>query len=528
MKILLKKVIYVIPTLLFLMVWSSCRNDIDFVKSEGNLTFSKDTVYLDTVFTNIGSSTYTLKVYNNSERNILIPKIKLQKGFGSNYRLNVDGMTGDIPLSGKEFTNVELLAKDSMYIFIETTIDIQQLVTNQNQYLYTDKIVFGENNTQEVDLVTLVKDAIFIYPQQITSLDGTTQIETLNFDIDGDGTIDETNIQGRFLDENELNFSNEKPYVIYGYAGVNNGDVLTIEPGSRIHFHANSGMIISANASVHSMGMLSDNYETMENEIIFEGDRLEDSFSNIPGQWQTIWILNGSTDNKFNFTTIKNSTIGILCDGNQYDQEKLEINNSKIYNSSNFGLLARGTNIKSENLIINKCGQSSFAATFGGQYDFIHSTIVNYWTTSFRQFPSLLLNNFSQDSDQNIVPNDLNNANFTNCIIYGNDNPEFLLDNFAEAEFNFKFKNCLLLFEDSNNFYTGPYYDFSNLNFYENILLNLNPNFLDPYQNKLQISLESPAAGHGINIGNSNIDILGNQRNSPPDLGAYNAVNFDN
>ena len=40
--------------------------------------------------------------------------------------------------------------------------------------------------------------------------------------------------------------------------------------------------------------------------------------------------------------------------------------------------------------------------------------------------------------------------------------------------------------------------------------------------------MESPATGHGINIGNSNIDILGNQRNSPPDLGAYNAVNFDN
>ena len=66
------------------------------------------------------------------------------------------------------------------------------------------------------------------------------------------------------------------------------------------------------------------------------------------------------------------------------------------------------------------------------------------------------------------------------------------------------------------------------MNFYENILLNLNPDFLDPYQNKLQISLESPAAGHGINIGNLNNDILGNQRNSPPDLGAYNAVNFDN
>ena len=88
----------------------------------------------------------------------------------------------------------------------------------------------------------------------------------------------------------------------------------------------------------------------MENEIIFEGNRLEDSFSEIPGQWQTIWLFNGSTNNKFNHTTIKNSTIGILCDGNKEDENKLEINNTQIYNSSNFGILGRATNIKCENL----------------------------------------------------------------------------------------------------------------------------------------------------------------------------------
>ena len=70
--------------------------------------------------------------------------------------------------------------------------------------------------------------------------------------------------------------------------------------------------------------MPSDNQLLMENEIIFEGNRLEDSFSEIPGQWQTIWLFNGSTNNKFNHTTIKNSTVGILCDGNQEDDNKLE------------------------------------------------------------------------------------------------------------------------------------------------------------------------------------------------------------
>jgi len=109
---------------------------------------------------------------------------------------------------------------------------------------------------------------------------------------------------------------------------------------------------------------LSTDDELLENEIIFEGDRLEPGFSEVPGQWQTIWLFSGSTDNKFDYTTIKNSTVGILVDGNQDDSSKLQINNSQIYNSSNFGVLGRATAITAENLVINKSGQSSFAATY--------------------------------------------------------------------------------------------------------------------------------------------------------------------
>lgn len=524
----MKRYFYFLVSFCFLLLWSSCRKDFNFTPSNGNLRFSKDTVYLDTVFSNIGSSTYTLKVYNTSDENISIPKIKLRNGLNSNYRLNVDGMTGDLQLSGKEFSNVELLAKDSMYIFIETTIDIQSLVTNETQFLYTDAIEFGSINVQKVELVTLVKNAVFIYPQQITNPDGSTVIETLSFDVDGDGTYDETNIQGRFLDDNELTFTNEKPYVIYGYAAVDEGKTLTIEAGARVHFHANSGLLVTNNASIHANGDVSLDSELMENEIIFEGDRLEPGFAEVPGQWQTIWLFNGSTNNKFNHTTIKNSTVGLLVDGNQDDSSKLEITNTQIYNSSNFGVLGRATSISAENLVINKSGQSSFAATFGGNYNVVHSTIANYWTNSFRQFPALLLNNFSVDLDQNFISNALISANFTNCIIYGNDNPELLLDPITDAGFDFKFKNCLVYFNDPNNNFSGPYYNFEDLNFYENMFFNMNPEFLDPQQNKLQIPLNSPAASTGIPIGGLNTDITGAPRSSPSDLGAYNAIDFEN
>mgnify|MGYP000235833269 CR=1 FL=1 len=89
-----------------LLVVSACRTDFETVPSTGQLEFSKDTVYLDTVFTNIGSSTYTLKVYNNSSDDIHIPTIELGRGTSSNFRLNVDG------IAGQYFEDIEIKSKD--------------------------------------------------------------------------------------------------------------------------------------------------------------------------------------------------------------------------------------------------------------------------------------------------------------------------------------------------------------------------------------------------------------------------------
>ena len=77
-----------IITLLILVVLisvSSCdRKDFNTIPSSGKLQFSKDTVYLDTVFTNIGSATYNLKVYNRGNNAITIPRIQLENGNSSN------------------------------------------------------------------------------------------------------------------------------------------------------------------------------------------------------------------------------------------------------------------------------------------------------------------------------------------------------------------------------------------------------------------------------------------------------------
>ena len=517
----MKRVLYFLFTFSVLIFWSSCRKDFEFTPSTGHLEFSKDTVYLDTVFTNIGSSTYNLKVYNPSNTDIVIPTIRLNQGDASNYRLNIDG------IPGKEFSNVELLAKDSMYIFVETTVDIQSLAASAKQFLYTDQIEFDEGgNLQKVELVTLVKDAVFIYPNK----DANGVVETLTFDVDGDGVADETEIQGRFLGDSELTFTNEKPYVIYGYAAVDEGKTLTIEAGARIHFHADSGLLITNNASLQVNGALSTDQEAMENEVTFESDRLEPDFEDIPGQWGTIWLFDGSKDNTINHATIKNAIVGILCDGNQdATNDKLTISNTQIYNSGNFGILGRGTSISGENIVIDNAGQSALAGTYGGKYNFTHCTIANYWTSGFRQFPSLLLNNFVTDQDNNTFTNDLVEANFNNCIIYGNDNPELLLDEQNGSAFNFKFTNCLIRFEDTNNNFTGANYNFDDSSLYENVIFNQDPDFRDPFANDLIIGDNSAANGQGNTTFANQVplDILNVDRTGSPDLGAYQHITFE-
>ncbi|WP_396600870.1 hypothetical protein [Algibacter sp. R77976] len=516
----MKRYLYFIITLGFLMLWSSCRKDFEFSPSTGSLQFSKDTIYLDTVFSNIGSSTYNLKVYNKTDDDISIPSVGLALGEASNYRLSVDG------IAGKSFNNIEVLAKDSLFIFVETTVNINDFTPNGN-YIYTDQIEFDSgSNLQTVELVTLIQDAVFIYPER----DGTTKvIETLTLDIDGE--LIETELQGRELSPTELTFTNDKPYVIYGFATVPNGETLTINAGARVHFHDNSGIIVSNGATINVNGAFSNDQEALENEVIFEGDRLEPDFADVPGQWGTIWLLDGSLNNTINYATIKNSTIGVLSDGNPSEtNDKLTITNSQIYNSSSFGILGRNTSITGENVVINNSGLSSFAGTLGGKYNFTHATIANYWNAGFRQFPSVLLNNFVLDEDNNATIADLTEANFNNCIIYGNDNPEFLLDEIEDASvvFNFKFTNCLIRFNDTNNSFTGANYDFDDTTKYEGIIFNQDPNFKDSELNELIIGDDSAANGQGLSTLASQVpvDILNVNRTASPDLGAYQHITF--
>lgn len=514
----MKQLFFIISVIALLSI-TSCRDDFELEPSSGRLEFSQDTLYLDTVFTNTGSSTYSFKVYNRGDQDIRIPSIQLGQGENSNFRLNVDGV------AGKTVNDINILAKDSIFVFVEVTADIQELSQNDLSFLYTDQINFDSDiNMQQVELVTLVQDAHFLFPDRFE--DGST--ETLSLGLDAEG--EEIRIDGFVLDQEHLRFTNEKPYVIYGFAGVPSGETLSIEAGARIHFHDNSGIIAANGASVQAIGGLSNDPELMENEIIFEGDRLEPAFSETPGQWAAIWLTEGSTNHIFDHVTIKNSTVGILMDSNDgTGQPTLRLKNTQIYNSANVGLLARTGFIDGENVVINNSGQASLNLSLGGRYNFRHSTFANYWQNGFRQFPSVLIEN-NLESGETLFIADLIEANFSNCIIYGNENIELLFNQVDEAAFNYKFENCLLRFNDFNNqFVENELYNFENSTLFENMILNETPLFLNEQENQMIISNDSPASGAGNPTTASEVplDILGRDRTQNPDIGAYQSIQFE-
>lgn len=498
--------------LILVLFYTSCRKDFSTVLSAGKLSFSKDTIYLDTIFSNIGSSTRQFKVYNKSNQAISISNITLERGATSFYRLNVDGV------AGQNFQNVDILAHDSIFVFVEATINFNA-VTNP---LYTDKILFDTgNNQQKVDLVTLVQDAHFLFP----SRDANGVKETIILGIDGKG--DPIEVNGFFLDGNTT-FTNDKPYVIYGYIGVPENATLTINQGTQLHFHENSGIIVSKNATIKVNGSLNNN-------VVFQGDRLEPSFKNTAGQWGTIWLRAGSKSNAINNVLIKNSIIGILVDSiGDNSSPTLSVKNTQIYNTSNFGILGRETHIDGENVVIANNGQSSLACTIGGTYKFTHCTFANYYSSGFRQFPTLLINNFLSFKDANGVEtfqtSDLNKALFINCIIDGNQNIEMILDKKEGSAFNYQFENNLIKFNDVNKtFISNPLYDFGNTSFFNDNILNGDAKYKDFVTNQLIIGKDAIV----INKAKVNaalqvpFDILGIDRTQNPDMGAYqHSVDF--
>lgn len=394
-------VLALLATVLF-----GCRKDQLFTDSPGaRLEFSRDSILFDTVFTQVGTVTKRFTARNPASDGVRVD-IALEGGASSPFRINVDGSPGI------SFSNVEIPGGDSIYIFVEATLGPGGVNT---PFIIEDHVVFSTNgNQQQVLLNAWGQNAHFLYPDQYVP-----GFPRFSYIAGGYDSL------GNQLCETE-HWINDKPYVIFGYAVVDSCSSLIIDPGVRVYFHGGGGLWVYRGGRIQANG-------TMDERITFQGDRLEPMYADLPGQWDRIWINDGPDTNKLTHVDIKNALVGIQpqswigTPGQPTSSNTLVLNNVSIRNCSAAGILSENYRIKSTNLLVANCGQYCVALTGGGEYDFNHSTIANYWSYDPRQEPAFIMTNTFRDIQGATQVREIEPSKFRNGIIYGNNANEFQL-----------------------------------------------------------------------------------------------------
>lgn len=461
---LVRNLLFVATLLLFL---SSCRKESFTTSSNATLNTSVDTLHFDTVFTTRGSVSQFVKIINNNDKGIRISSVRLAGGAASPFKINVDGVPGPL------VNDVEVLGNDSTYIYVTASINS----TAQNfPFIVRDSIEVTYNgNRSWIQLDAYGRNAHFFRSKKIT---GT---ETWEADL---------------------------PYVILGGLTVDTTALLTINKGCQIYIHADAPFIV--NGSLQVAGEKWDS-----TRVVFTGDRLDEPYRDFPASYPGIIFTESSKENNIRYATIKNAYQGIVVTSPSTSGTKLKLDETIIDNAYDIGLLGLNTTIDATNLLVSNCGKNVVLA-LGGTYNFVHSTLATYSNPYLQhKDPVLVLTNFLTQG--NVVTVNNLNANFRNCIFWGEQNG-FVKDEVVTAKqgataFNINFENVLwrTQTEPANATITNAQ--------------NTDPLFdsINTAQRYFSFRLKegSPAINAGINT-SVVIDLDGRPRPvGTPDLGAY-------
>ncbi|MES2779413.1 MAG: hypothetical protein V4651_05890, partial [Bacteroidota bacterium] len=451
---------------LFVLVASalffSCRKEDEFTTdASAKLSFSLDTVMFDTVFSQVGTNrplsiTKQLWVVNHNEKGVKV-NIRIAGNQWGVYKINVDGQPTNA-ITGKE-----IRGKDSIVIFVQVYLS---QVNSNTPFIVTDQILFETNgNQQDVDLVAFAQDAHYFNGEVLTGANGS------------------------------LHWTADKPYVIYDSVLVPKGFTLTIDAGTKIHSHNASAILIAGTLVVNG---------TQANPVVFEGDRLDPDYRDRAGQWGSIHLLSNSIDNVITHAEIKNGIIGVRVDSLSNNQNpKLLLRNSIIKNMASVGLLGFTASITAINNAIVNCGQFTFYARFGGNYNLYHNTFAAYPFTFNRQNEQFLLDNspLLAEDGQTITAVFPLNVVMINNIVYGSEEEEIIINDDPKGGANsLLIQQCLLRTK------------LTVLNGNGNII-NDDPLFVNAATDEFQLKDNSPAKGKGVFV-NVATDLLDKPRST--------------
>ena len=332
---------------------AACTDNDSFTTNRSNfLTFSTDTVKMDTVFTNIGSSTYSFWVYNNSGDGLRLSSVRLRNGNQTGFRVNVDGSYLDNSL-GSVVTDLEVRKGDSIRVFVEiTSPETRQPEPKQ----VADELVFHLESgvEQSVRLQAWAWDAV----------------KVSNLHVSADTII-----------------QSAVPVIIYGNGiTVDSGAVLTLR-NTTLYFHDQAG--IDVYGSLHT-----------ENTVM-RGDRLDHMFDYLPynrvsGQWRGLWFAPSSSVNSLTDTEIRNACHAlVLSDSCALDttRQRLVMTRCVVHNAKGYGLIAYNSNIALHYCqFTNTLGDC--LAIYGGTSYIDHCTLGQFYPFSANRGAALRFGNY--------------------------------------------------------------------------------------------------------------------------------------
>lgn len=375
MQFLEKRIIYILLCIC-LSFMASCADNDDFsTDSSLQLTFPQEPVSLGTVFMEVPSPMRTVKVYNPNNKSIIFDEISLEDTSGENFRLLVNSRPGI------SFTNVELLKKDTLYLFIDVLAQKDLALVEKN---LEGEISFSWNgNTEKIKLEALAKNVDIINDLVIA------QNQTFSKDI--------------YLKGNLL---------------VNEGVTLSFVPGVTIY--ADRKGAIAVNGSMEALG-------TLEKPITFRGHRFDFiegdiPYDNVPEQWLGVSFGANSFGNKFDHVVLKNAKYALKFAPSLGDSEKIRIENSVLQNFSETGITALGATIRIANSLIANA-KDALLAISGGHTEILYTTIANYYSWKSRTQSSLVLTDQSEGVN---VP--VTEFRMINSLLVGRFQDEFQLD----------------------------------------------------------------------------------------------------
>lgn len=483
---------------LALATLAACRPEYRFAPEPVALVRSQDTVYLDTVFSTVGSSTRSMRLINPSDYDVQLSRISLGRGAESPFRFNANGQPGP------DLQHVVIPARDSIWVFIETTTP-----RGDGEMLWEDSLRIEQGSySQNVYLVALAWDAHFHFPNRVLRI---AQPEP----------YPDIVIPYVVLGPSEV-WSNDKPHVVYGYAVVDSGASLDITAGARIHFHSGSGLWISSGGTLRVDAANAGSYS---DPVVLQGDRLEPFYRNIAGQWGGllggIFIQRGARAELRN-AWIRNGTLGIRCDSvAEGEAHNLVVRDSRITDFSRAAIYNGFGRIRLENTVVANSGLYNLY-TLGGRVEADHCTFANAFPGA-RSTPSIGLFNRYDDGTGTFRYRALLQADFRNCIITGSQESEVGFGYGGQAPFSYRFEGSLLKL---NRFPSPPTYDVNDALRFGGCIFQGNPMFEAPADYDFRLKLGSPALGIGWPGATNAIpqDALGQTRPSPADAGAIETL----